>query len=163
VHHAPGVRGGQRGGDLGHDDDRFAPGQRPLPAEPGGDRLAVVELHHHVRHCAVLVQGRVAEVEDAGDVRVAQPGGGQRLLPQPVAEAVVVGELRGQHLDRDGPVQHLVVGAPDDGHAAGAEPFEQAVPVADETALSPGRQPTHVPIVAPGTPRSPGVRETHRE
>jgi hypothetical protein len=160
VHDAAGVRSGQRGGHLGDHGDRVPPGQRPVPAEPVGDRLAVVELHDHVRHGEPVGQPGFAEVEDAGDVRVAQPGRGERLLPEPVPERVVAGELRREHLDGDVAAECLVVAAPDHRHAAGPEPLDEAVAVSD--ALSAPPHPPHMPIVGASRPAGmPHVKTRH--
>ena len=148
VHHAAGVRGGQRGRRprraIG---TASAPGSGPCRPSRAASGLAVDQLHHHVRHGEPLGQRRLAVVVDAGDVRVAQPRGGQRLLPEPVAERPVGGQPRGQHLDRDLAAEDLVVAAPHHRHATGAEPLDQPVPATDRAAVLLTGTP-HMPIVA---------------
>jgi len=122
MHDAAGVRGAQRVGHLRADRHRGTPRQRAL-GQQIGQRPAVDQLHHHERQ-AVL---GLAEVVHLDHVRVAQPGGGARLDPDPVQQHRVGGRLRGQHLDRDLPVEHLVTSPPDHRHAAGAEPLGQPV------------------------------------
>jgi hypothetical protein len=51
-------------------------------------------------------------VVDPHDVRVHQPGGGERLETEPFAEEVVCGEVGMQDLDRDGAIENLVACVP---------------------------------------------------
>ena len=57
--------------------------------------------------------------------------GGQRLAPEARDEAVVLGEVLGQQLDRDLPLEHVVERAVDGRHAAGAEPLVEPVAARD--------------------------------
>ena len=85
----------------------------------------------------------LADVVDRHDVRVGgQRGGGARLALEAPARAVVLGEVRGQDLDRDGAVEELVVGRPDARHPAGGDAAVDAVAV--------GQGDRAVPTVAPG-------------
>ncbi|OLT25921.1 hypothetical protein BJF79_12365 [Actinomadura sp. CNU-125] len=127
--HDPGRVGGvERVPDRRAHRRRLPPRQRPA-RQPVGEGLPVEQLHHDVRDAAprtgfaftgfAVAEIVLAVVVDAGDVRVREPGGGLRLLPQPPGELlrpVVAG-----HLDGDRAVEDEVVGAPHGGHAAGAE------------------------------------------
>src|SRR5207247_519601 len=55
------------------------------------------------------------------DVRVREPAGETRLAREACAEGLVVGELLGQHLDRDGSPELLIAGEVDGRHAAVTE------------------------------------------
>src|SRR5206468_5587555 len=62
-----------------------------------------------------------AGVVDPHDVRVREPAGETRLTHEACAEGLVVGELLGQHLDRDGSLELLVAGEENGRHAALSE------------------------------------------
>ena len=68
------------------------------------------------------------EVEDLHDVRVDQPGGGERLAAEAGHESRVVGEMLGEQLDRDIALQALVERQLDRGHPADAEAALDPVP-----------------------------------
>jgi hypothetical protein len=128
VHDVAGVGGGQRGGHLGADQRGGAPRQRAA-VQDLGERPAVDQLHHHVRQ-AVLGLPVIVHLDH---VRVPQPGGSAGLDPHPSGQPRVLGQVGSQHLDGDLTVEHVVVCAPDDRHAAGAEPGEQSVATCQNT------------------------------
>ena len=68
-----------------------------------------------------------ADVVDVRDVRVVEGRGGARLALEPLAVDLVDGQLRGQHLDRDGAVEPRVPRPVDLPHAAGARGGEDLV------------------------------------
>ena len=75
----------------------------------------------------------LADVVDRDDVRVRREArGGARLALEAAAGALVLAEMGGQDLDRDGAAEQLVVGRPDGRHPAGGD-------VADD-AVAPGRE-----------------------
>jgi len=104
-------------------------------AEPAVVVLQVVEDGAQVAPRHVLLDDEVAaldltEVEDLGDVRVAQLTGDLRLVDEHGDEVAVVGDLRQQHLDRDHALEPggaLRLGAEHLRHAAVADPLEQRV------------------------------------
>ena len=112
VHDAARMRGGQRGGDLGADPHGGRPGQPPYPGQHGGERLAVDQLHDHVRDGLTVDGGRLAVVVDVGDVRVTQPRGGLGLRTQPASERGIGAGRRRQDLHRDLSSEDLVEPSP---------------------------------------------------
>ena len=117
----------ERRGRLAPEPGRLVGLEPAAPREQVGDRLAVDELHHDVRPALVL-----ARVEDPDDVRVRQPRREPGLAQEPGAELRVAPEVLGEQLDGDRPVQLLVVGAEDGGHAAVTERPPEPVPARDE-------------------------------
>ena len=114
-----------------------------LHADRDGDlgaelALALKELRHraalHVLHDDVVAIVVDAGVIDLDDVGVDEPRDGQRLAAEASDELVVVGEMLGQDLHRDGPLEHAVGRSVDGGHAARAEPVAELVAVGDEAA-----------------------------
>ena len=82
--------------------------------EPVGDGAAAQQLHDDERPARVL-----ADVVDRHHVRVrGEPGGGPRLALEALARARRPRRVRGEHLDRHGAVEQLVVRLPDAGHPA---------------------------------------------
>jgi hypothetical protein len=127
-HAAVAVGEAERGGDVGGD-LRGAVGVEPaLVRDQLGQALALDVLHDDEVRAVGL-----APVVDADDVGVVQRRGRLGLAPEPLDEAGVGGQRREQHLDRHGPVEHLVTGQVDLGHAAAPEPPVQLVtPVEDD-------------------------------
>jgi hypothetical protein len=135
-------------------------------AEHLTQRRAVDELQHQIG-----AVGRLAPVVHRHDVRVAERRGSLRLATEPVPEGRVGAEVGVGDLDGDQPVEHLVVGAVDDGHAAPSDLVEQPVPTTDVHA---GPHPAWVGRVAGagvgnsssarvrGTPRGRGQAAPHR-
>jgi putative YphP/YqiW family bacilliredoxin len=78
----------------------------------------------------------LADVVESADVRVVQRRGDPRLPPEPIERFGVGRELVGQELQRDLTPKPRVFGAINNAHAAGAEPFEDAI-VADDGANHP--------------------------
>jgi hypothetical protein len=126
VDEVAGVRGGEGGGDLGADPQRHA-GRHGAGLEPLRQRPARQQLHHHVRDALAVLVERLTVVVDVRDVRVPDPGGGPGLRTDPRPRGRVRGVRAVEHLDRDRPVEHLVAGPPDNGHAARTETFLQPV------------------------------------
>jgi hypothetical protein len=126
VHQPDRVRGGQCGGDLRSETQHLRDGQRPdlLDGRP------VDQLHHDVRGLPTVVDG-LADVVDLGDVRVGQCRGHPGLVVDPVACLLAGGGRAGQDLDRDQPVEHLVVAAPDHGRPAAADLLQDPVAAAE--------------------------------
>ena len=95
-------------------DSAICPGlgrrHRPL-LEPRAQRLAVEQFHREEQLHAVL-----RDFIELADVRMAHAGGDSRLAPQALA-LLLVGSFS-DPLDRDGPIQALVVRGVDDAHAA---------------------------------------------
>jgi hypothetical protein len=114
----PGVRGGQRVGDLPPEVERLLQRQ-PIggSAQDLGQILSVEELHDQEELSVAL-----AAVEDRGDARVLQRGGHLRLTVEPSDEAWVIAEFRGQELHGDGAAEPEVDGAP---HLAHRTPAQQ--------------------------------------
>jgi hypothetical protein len=91
--------------------------------EPRSQRLAVDERHRQERASV----RQLLDVVDSADVRVVQRRRGTSLGKQPASGIVVAHELRGQELQRDGPVQACVRRAVDDPHPPAAEAFADPV------------------------------------
>jgi hypothetical protein len=118
------VGGGERARRLADDVQR---GVRREPARPGQDRrqrFAVDQLHHQVRAAEL---GGFAVVVDPGDARMGQAGRVPCLGPEPGQERLVAGPPGRQQLDRDGPVEQVILGTPDLAHAAGRDAVGQPV------------------------------------
>ena len=121
VHEAAVVGVREACGDLARDRlcahvvERLTAGQSIL------ERPSRQVLEHHVRSAAL-----VAVVEQPADVRVRERRDGTRLA----VETLGVG-ARSEELDRDAAVELQVVGDPDLGHSARAEPLLETVPAAD--------------------------------
>ena len=92
------------------------PGHRDGLAQLVSEGAAFHELGDDVR-----LPVELAVVEDGKDVGVAEPGDGDRLPAEPFPEVRVLGEEVGQDLDGDHPLQGLVVGLVDSGHASAAD------------------------------------------
>ena len=116
------VRGVERGRDL-RDDVRGAPGLEPTAARG--------------RACAGRCRRRsawpdrgaleLARVVDRDHVGVVDRGGEPRLAHEAVAEGRVLGEVGGDQLERDGPIEVELVGPVDHAHAAAAGDAGDAV------------------------------------
>jgi len=121
VHELLGVSGFERRAELDPDRDHFRRRQLPPAPELVGERAALHVLHHDVE--APLA---VPDVIDLDDVRVHEPGREPRLAQEAVAKRLVPGEVLGQHLERDRPVELPISGEIDGCHAAAAErPLDQ--------------------------------------
>ena len=109
------VRVAERLQDLLGEVDRDVRRQRAALAHELLQRAPVDQLHRDVGRPVPL-----GAVEDADDVRVREPRRGLRLAPEALAELRVLGEAPAQQLQRHAAAEHLVLGAPDLGHAARA-------------------------------------------
>jgi hypothetical protein len=85
-----------------------------------------------------LISGALvlAEIEDREDVRMRERGHGPGLAPEARQRIRVLGEVAGQHLDRDVAAELRVFGAVDLAHPAAAQWRHDLV----ESESSPGRQ-----------------------
>ena len=130
-------------------------------AQQVGARRALDVLHDDVVAVARLV---LARVEDLHDVRVLEPGGGERLAAEAGDEGLVLGQVLGQQLDRHRPLEHLVGGQEDGGHAAGAEAALEPVAAGDLAGRASfvtsrrGQPPPPVPPPPGSVPPSPLAR-----
>ena len=98
-----------------------------LVVEQLAQALAVDELHHH--GLAAVVLDRVV---NGDDVRMVQPGDGDRLAPESLGDHRIGGEVRLQPLDGDLAIELDVGRQPHLGHAALRDPPLEVV--------SPGEQ-----------------------
>jgi hypothetical protein len=69
----------------------------------------------------------LADVVDRADVRVVQRGGGARVAPEARPRARIRGELGGQELERDKPLEPRVLRPVDNSHPAAAELSHDAI------------------------------------
>src|SRR5262249_47301983 len=105
-------------------------GRKPAALrEHGGEVLAHEPLHDDV---GLAVIGS-AEIEDADDSRVPEPGGGTGLTKQAL-RGFRTARLLPHQLDRDFDVEGLVVSEPDVAHAAATEDPEEAILAGDAVA-----------------------------
>ena len=94
-----------------------------------------------VLHRDVVGAVHVPAIEDADHVGVLEPRGGGGLPPKPLHELLVLRKARMQELQRYPSVEHRVLGAPDVGHSAGAEPSQQPVAAGDDRVVRELHQP----------------------
>ena len=144
------VRVLEPGARLDADLDRRLGAEPPLGLEELRDRFALDVLHHDV--VAELVDAGVVDLDDVG---MDQLRDRERLAAEAGDELFVVGEVFGEDLDRDGPLENAV-GRPVDGrHPAGAEPVAELVAIRDQgvhrCCLSP------IPPVGPTPPPGFGL------
>ena len=116
-----GVGGGQPLGDLPADPQHLRHVERAGPVEPLLERLAGDELHHQVR------QRLLADLVHLHHVLVPDLGRRPGLAQEPLAGRRGGGHLRGQHLHRHDPLEHVVERPEDDAEAALAEHLEHLV------------------------------------
>ena len=118
---AVGVRDGQGAARVPDDLDGFRLAEMAA-FEVRAERMPVHELHREV------VDGVDApEVVDLDDVRMVQPSGGAGLLEEALHVPRVLGQLQGERLERDEPVQREIARAVDLPHASGAELLQDLV------------------------------------
>ena len=98
-----------------------------LPVEQLAQTLAVDELHHYGLAAVVL-----EHVVDGDDVRVIQPGDGDRFAPEPFGDHGIGGEVRLQPLDGDPAVELDVGGDPHLGHPTVTDPPFEVVPLREQ-------------------------------
>ena len=70
------------------------------------------ELHHEVEAVAAP-----PTLVDGDDIWVGKAGEGHRLGLKPSRELRIIAEVRGQHLDGDGPVKRFLAGLEDEAHS----------------------------------------------
>ena len=131
VHETVRVGGVEGVRDLGDDPHRRSHREAAAPVDQLLQGGAVDEAHRDVEAPVLL-----AAAVDGEDVGVLQRRGASRLGPEALAEALVLRDRRGDHLERDEPAQLDVDRAVHDSHATGARaPLD---PVAGDHAA--GRQ-----------------------
>jgi molybdopterin molybdotransferase len=116
---------GEPRGDLAGDPRRVDIGERLAGGEAVLERSPREVLEDHVRPVVLA-----AVVEEEADVRVTERGNRVRLA----LEARRIAAL-GEQLDDDPPVEHRVLGPPDLGHSAAAQPLEKAIAPTDRVGL----------------------------
>ena len=139
VHHAVGVRGVERLGDLGDQVDGPLGRQRAAALDQRAEVGPVDEAHVDEQPAVDL-----AVVVDRDDVRLAQPGDGVGLALEAALVLRVVGQRGGQQLQRDLAVAARVVGAVDLAHAARTDDALDPV-LAELLHDTPQRDPPTVP------------------
>ncbi len=112
---------GEALGDLHRVVDRLADRDRAR-AEAAPERLALEQLRDDVRRAFVA-----ADVVDRGDVRMVETARGRGLLLEAVETIRVLGERRGQDLDRDLALEPRILRAVDLAHPPGADRREDFV------------------------------------
>lgn len=120
VHDAGGVRGIERGGDLGDDGDRAWRGQRP-EAFQHAVQVGALDQAHLQKDLAV----DFAVVVHGHHMGFLQTSGGAGLAFHPLAEDGVSAEAFGEKFDRHGPLFDGVFGLVDLTHPTAAQqPFQ---------------------------------------
>ena len=111
--------GGDEGaGDFRGNGQHHADGQRSAPADGGFERFALDEFHRVER----LPIRRFAEMENAGDIRVPQPGSGAGFAQETLPDRGIAGEPLGlDDLERDVAVQAGVERLVGDPHGSASE------------------------------------------
>ena len=142
VHHAGAVRVVERGCHLARDRHGVFDGESRLAQQPLAERLA-----RDVRHDVVQAAVPFAGIEKRHDVRMGESGGDADLLEKPLGPERG-GQLRAEHLDRDGAGVARVLGQKQDRHAAAIELALDRVAIAD-CCLQPGPKVEHGPILRP--------------
>ena len=122
VHESLFVRRVQGGRDLTEDPDRPCGLQRSLLVK---QRPKIRALHEPHRDEQVSARG--ACFVDRDHVGVIERGGEPRLADESLAEPLVIGQLRSQDLQRDLPLEPVVLGQVDHAHAAATQGADDAV------------------------------------
>ena len=104
MHETRGVGRGERGAGLHAEPRHLGRRQPALPCEKLGERLALHVLHRDEGTAVIL-----AHVEDAHDVRVREPRGQAGLTNEAPPQVIVPGEVLGQPLECDRPIELDVV------------------------------------------------------
>ena len=164
VDHARAVGGADRRRHRPHDRQRRRRRERALVAQALREADAGDQLHGDEQDARTGALGAAvvnAEVEDAADVGVGDPAGQIHLLFQAARGQRVVGDRRGDRLDRDVRAQHLVLGLVHLAHAAAGDEANDAVPPGQLVAgREPGDHRVRRPIDARG--RARGTRAPPR-
>ena len=127
MHDPHAMRGGQASGHLAHDRQERGGGHPSIPMEPGGQGLAVQQLHREehdlvVRPVSACSRVSVAEdVVDTADVRMCHLSRQVHLALEPHNRALVVGDVRQNRLERDALAQFEILGRVELAHS----PFRQ--------------------------------------
>ena len=131
MHEAGGVRVGETLRDLRNDSRRLAFTEPPVLVHEPGERPTVHELEDDDR--AGAIGERVVDGDDRG---VRQGGGCSRLRLEALARTRVREQVLVQRLERDQPIESLVMRRPDFRADACSQALPQAVPLSDELARS---------------------------
>ncbi len=102
--------------------DRALRRQRPLAGDQPA-QVAALDQAHRDDQLAVLLAG----VVDGDDAGVVEAGGEPRLAQEALAEALLVDQLAGDHLQRHGTVERQLRRPVDDAHAAAGDQRVDAV------------------------------------
>ena len=134
MHDARLVGGVERARRLAQPPQRSLVADRAARLQPVADGAAAHQLHHHEDAALVL-----ADVVDRHHVQVGgEPGGGARLALEAQARAVVLGQVRREHLDRHRAAQQLVGGLPHAGHPAVRDVADDAIAIGQSDARGAG-------------------------
>ena len=119
------VRRVERLGDLGEELDRSLGGERTVLGNELREVVALDVAHGEEEDTAIF-----ARLVDGDDVGMVERGRDPRLAQEALAEALVLGELGGDHLERDLAPETLLLGAVDRTHPSAAD--ERFDPVAGD-------------------------------
>ena len=122
VDDAGGVGGVERFGDLAEQGDRPRRRQRPLAVDQPAQVAALDQAHRDDQLAVDL-----ARVVDRHHRRVVEAGGEAGLAQEALAEAVAVGQLAGDHLQRHRAFEAEVRRPVDDAHPAPRDQRVEAV------------------------------------
>ncbi len=106
----------------------------PLAPQPGGERLALEQLHGEEDHRPAGREVVEADVEDAADVGVGDPARQVDLTLEALDRAGLAGVLRVDGLESQPLAQLEVLGLVDLAHAAAGDEADDPVAPADELA-----------------------------
>ena len=122
VHQPAPVGGVERFGDLRGDGDGPLGAERSAGSQQGLE-VGAVDVAHRDEQPAIDLAG----VVDGDDVRVVEARRQPRLVQEPLAEALVLREALGQHLERHRAAQTHVAREVDLAHAAPSDPLPDLV------------------------------------
>ena len=116
VHDAPGMRRLEGVGDLDAHGEQVLQVERRASRHHLSERLSFEELHDDEVLPLMLLDG-----EDRADARMVQRRGGTRFALEALERRSVLGELRGQELQRDAAAEARVLRLVHDAHPAASE------------------------------------------
>jgi hypothetical protein len=127
-------------GGIGQQGQRLVHRHAAVSLEPVAERAVRAELHHDEG-----VGARTRDhVVDRDDMRAGHRGKGTGFPVEAPREHRVAGEARPENLQRDVPVELLVVGAPDRSHATRAQ--ARVDPVSTSQKIADARHWSRVPL-----------------